>query len=251
MAPDGNGGKKPRIAVIIPAFNEEGRIGKVLASIPHGIVDDVLVIDDGSTDATRQEAIPFSPIILEHEHVKGIGHAIRQGLHYALDHGYDVVVIMAGNGKDDGAEIPRLLEPILERGFDYAQGSRYLRGGRYNSMPLHRRILTRVYPLLFRIGTGFHATDATNGFRAYRTSILTDSRINIDQQWLDESLEYYLGAHVCWLGYKVTEVPVSKLYPVGVPYRQYTKIKPFIGWLRRLKPLIYLVFTHRILGWNR
>jgi dolichol-phosphate mannosyltransferase len=209
--------------------------------IPRAVVEEILVINDGSTDATPQEAEDAGANVYHHEGRRGIGAAIRSGIDYAIDKGYDIIVVMAGNDKDNPAEIPRLLEPIIEDGYDYVQGSRYLYGGKFGKMPLHRKITTRGYPFLVRFVTGFWATDATNGFRAYKTSIFQDKRINIHQSWLDEPLEYYLHLAVLKFNYKVKEVPVTKLYPSHASYRNYTKVKPFIGWWKRLKPLMYFM----------
>ena len=230
-----------RIIALIPAFNEETKIGNVVRKIPKDVIDEILVINDGSTDATPHEAEREGANVFVHEKRRGIGAAIRSGIDYALNKGYDIIVVMAGNDKDNPAEILRLLEPITEDGYDYVQGSRYLHGGESGKMPLHRRITTRVYPLLVRFVTGFYATDATNGFRAYRANIFEDQRINIHQNWLDEPLEYYLHLAVLKFKYRVKEVPVTKLYPKNASYSNYTKVKPFIGWWKRLKPLMYFM----------
>jgi dolichol-phosphate mannosyltransferase len=230
-----------KVAAVIPVYNEENIIEKVLDAIPENIVDHLIVIDDGSTDKTPEILSARSRMIsiLRHEQQRYIGVSIRDGLRTAKKLGMDVVVVFAGNGKDDPSQIPRLLKPILENGADFVQGSRYLEGGSFNKMPLHRRLVTRIYPLLLGILTGFKATDGTNGFRAYRLSILDDPEINLDQNWLDECLEYYLSLRILQRGYKAVEVPVSKIYPQTQVYQRYTKVRPGIGWLNRLKPMLY------------
>jgi len=107
-------------------------------------------------------------------------------------------------------------------------------------MPFYRKISTRfIHPLLFSLITGKRITDSTNGFRAVRLSLLDDKRINLNQPWLDHyELEPYLFYKAITLGYKVTEVPVRKLYP---PKQEgYTKMKPIVGWWSILRPLFYL-----------
>jgi dolichol-phosphate mannosyltransferase len=171
----------------------------------------------------------------------GVGAAIRTGLKYGVEKGYDVMVVMAGNDKDDPSEIPKLVAPILERDADYVQGSRYARGGAYGKMPLHRTVLTRAYPWLVRVVTGFPITDATNGFRAISAKFLKDPRVNMDQVWLDRGeLEYYLQLKALMLGFKFEEVAVTKIYPDLSAYKNYTKIRPVYDWLRNLRPIFYL-----------
>lgn len=229
------------VAVVIPVFNEVSIIGGVLDRIPRDTVDAIIVIDDGSNDGTSEVLSERNGWIdvIRHDQQKFIGVSIRDGLEKARAMGMDVVVIFAGNGKDDPCQVPRLLKPILENGYDYVQGSRYLEGGRFNKMPRHRRIVTRIYPWLLRLLTGFPATDGTNGYRAYRLKILDDPRIDLHQNWLDECLEYYLALRILQCGYKAAEVPVSKIYPKTNVYQRYTKVRPGIGWINRLKPMLY------------
>jgi dolichol-phosphate mannosyltransferase len=238
--------RKPRALLVAPAFNEEGRIGKVVSSAPPDWIDKVLVVDDASEDGTGREAAQAGAEVIRQDRRRGVGAAIRVGINCALSSGYDVVVIIAGNGKDDGVEIPKLLRPIIDEGYDYIQGSRYLPGGEAGQMPFHRRLGTKLYPLIFRILTGFPCTDATNGFRAYRTKIFRDHRVNIDQTWLDTyEMEYYIHYKVITLGYRIKEVPVAKIYPRRVSYRRYTKARPFVDWWHMLRPMLYLTLRIR------
>lgn len=234
-----------KVVVLMPAYNEEGKTFKVVERIPLDVVDEVVVIDDGSTDKTPLEVREAGATVLHHERRKGIGAAIRTGIDYAVKNHFPVIVVMAGNGKDDPGQIPLLVDPILTGDYDFIQGSRYIEGGYYGKMPLHRFIFTKLYSLSVRLLTGCCITDGTNGFRAYRSAVFDDGRINLWQDWLNESLEYYLTIKVIQLGYRVKEVPVKKVYPAGVPYKKYTKVKPFIGWWKRLEPLLYLTLGLR------
>jgi dolichol-phosphate mannosyltransferase len=147
--------------------------------------------------------------------------------------------VLAGNGKDDPAQIPQLVRPIIEEGYDYVQGSRFLKGGSYENTPPIRLFLAKTFSMLWHFLTGFPITDASNGFRAYKLSLFKDPRLNIWQNWLNGyEFEYYLHFLVHKLGYKTIEVPVSKIYP---PERKnYSKIRPIIDWWKMLRPLIYL-----------
>ena len=128
----------------------------------------------------------------------------------------------------------------MEDGYDLVQGSRYFPGGNHGNMPFYRVIATRyIHPLLFSLITGRRFTDTTNGFRAVRLSMFQDPRINLNQDWLDKyELEPYVFFKAVRLGYKVKEVPVTKIYP---PKKEgYTKMKAFSGWWSILRPLIFL-----------
>jgi dolichol-phosphate mannosyltransferase len=203
-------------------------------------VDEILLVDDGSTDGTAAVGRSQGVRVLSLPRCGGVGNAIRVAIAYAREHRFDVLAILAGNDKDRPQEIPRLLQPIQEEHYDFVQGSRYLPGGDFGNMPLYRRVATQfVHPLLFSLITGRWITDSTNGFRAFRLSLFDDPRINLNQPWLNGyELEPYIFYKAIRLGYKVKEVPVTKIYP---PHELgYTKMKPISGWWSILRPLLYL-----------
>jgi dolichol-phosphate mannosyltransferase len=229
-----------RIIAIAPAFNEEQKIGHVVARTPRDVVDCVLVVDDGSTDRTAAVARAGGAEVLTLPEVVGVGYALRSGLEYARRKGFDIAVIMAGNNKDNPAEIPRLLDPICDAGCDLVVGSRFLLGGAYGGdMPAYRKLATRLHPWLMSRITGKRLTETTNGFRAIRLSCLDDPRIRLDQRWLDGyGLEVYLLYKLIACGFRHTEVPCTKIYP---PRRLgNTKMKPIIGWWDILRPVLLL-----------
>lgn len=205
---------------------------------------DLLVMDDGSTDGSLDSIRALGVRVVSSATNRGIGAAMKESFQLALDGGYDVVIIMAGNNKDDPEEIGRLLDPIVRQGFDFVQGSRWLEGGGHGRMPLYRRVATRLHPFLFSIATRKWVTESTNGFRAIRTRLLRDKRIDWRQAWLDKyELEPYLLFKAIRLGYRHTEVPVVKIYP---PKRLgYTKMKPLTGWWSILRPIFYLALCIR------
>lgn len=234
-----------RVLVSLFAYNEGDKLRFTLDRFPAQRPYDVLIVDDGSTDGSLDGVEERGFILIRNERNLGLGASIKKAFRYALENDYDIIVIIAGNGKDDPNEIPRLLKPIIEDGCDFVQGSRFLKGGAYGNMPLHRLIATKViHPLLFSLLAGRRVTESTNGFRALRTSILRDERINWEQSWLDQyELEQYVHFKVCRLGYKRVEVPVSKVYPSKTG--DYTKVKAFTGWWSMIKPLVYLAIGVR------
>jgi len=222
------------------AFIEGDKIRQTVARHPENRNYDLMVMDDGSTDGAVKALESDRVLVLRNETNKGIGHAMKQVFAYAIEHNYDVLVIQAGNDKDDALEIPRLLAPILSDQADIVQGSRFLPGGGYGNTPSYRIVATKyVHPLMISLVVGKRLTETTNGFRAIRTTILRDPRIDWRQAWLDKyELEVFLLYKAIRLGYRHKEVPVTKAYP---PHQQgYTKMRPITGWWSILRPIVLL-----------
>jgi len=228
------------VIVVAPAYNEETKVGEVVRRTPHDLVDEVLIVDDGSTDRTAAVASALGASVLSMGRVMGVGAALRVGYRYAVVEGYDVAVVMAANTKDSPEEIPVLLDPIAAGNADLVQGSRFLkRDADFGPMPAYRKLATRVHPLFFSLVARRWVTESTNGFRAVHRRVLMDPRIDLSQMWLDQyELEPYLYLRAIRMGYRTVEVPVTKVYP---PRRLgQTKMRPIIGWWSILRPLVYL-----------
>ncbi len=222
------------------AYNEGDKIRRTVARHPKHRSYDLLVMDDGSTDGSVVKLPMDGLLILRNPENQGIGAAMKRVFEFALERGYDILVIQAGNDKDDPLEIPRLLEPILSREADFVQGSRFLLGGGYGNTPAYRIVATRyVHPLMLSLAVGKRLTETTNGFRAFRVDILRDARIDWRQTWLNKyELEPYLLYKAIKLGYRHMEVPVTKIYPSHV--QGYTKMRPITGWWSILRPIVLL-----------
>jgi dolichol-phosphate mannosyltransferase len=237
-----------KILVCPVAFNENVKIRSVierfLKSPAHETMN-YLVVDDCSTDDTTSIIRSYASRgvkTIKHEKRSGVGAAIRTAIRYAQKNNYDVLVIMAGNDKDNPDEIPSVIGPIVNDGYDFVQGSRYYgRKGTGGDMPFYRKVATKLYPLLFSACVGRRLTDTSNGFRAFKLSLLEDKRIDIDQDWLDQyELEPYMLYKTITLGHKFTEAFVTKIYP---PKKLgYTKMKPITGWWSIFRPLVFLRF---------
>jgi dolichol-phosphate mannosyltransferase len=235
-----------RIMVSPVAFNEKVKLERVVERFlksPMAGKAEYFVVDDGSTDGTPEMLASYASrgvSTVRHAERSGVGAAIRTAIREAERRGMDILVIMAGNDKDNPDEIGNLLKPILEEGADFVQGSRYKGAvGTGGDMPFYRKLATRLHPWLMSLFTRIRITDSTNGFRALRLSILKDARIDIDQPWLNAyELEPYLLFKAVTCGYKFREVFVTKVYPPKA--LGYTKMQPLIGWWSILKPVFYL-----------
>lgn len=243
--------RNKKILIGVVCYNEADKIifllekfKKFKLEIPYQI----LFINDGSTDGSDKIIKVFfkknnirNAVVLSNKFNRGVGYGIRKIINYGLSHNFDIVVIMAGNGKDTPLEIHKLLTPILEEDYDYVQGSRFLIGGSFNNLPLLRKTMILTFTFFMSLMTGFKCSDCTNGFRAYKLSIFNDRRININQGWLDRyELETYLHYKVITSGYKIREVPVSKNYLPTV--NNYSKMRPLIDWWKLARPVFLLKF---------
>jgi dolichol-phosphate mannosyltransferase len=240
--------RTPKIGVIIPIYGDSNSVCWILRRFRESqspvnticLVVDIPLKRDiiGIREAARQARITVH--IIKNAERTGIGSSIRQGLTYLANADHEIAVVMAGNGKDNPAEIERLIEPVVSGECDYVQGSRYQPGGKRSRMPFVRKIFNRLYPLIWALLAQKKCTDVTNGYRCYRLDILRDPRIDLNQAWLDGySLEYYLHYKVLTLGYRVKEVPVSKIYPFGNK-GGYSKIQPLKDWWPIISPLALL-----------
>ena len=226
------------VAIVIPAYNEAGKIGDVVRKVPRGSAGTVIVVDDFSSDGTAEEArAAGSDVVIRHPVNRGVGAAIRSGFIEARRRGCEFAAVLSGDDQHEPDELPRVLGPLFAGEADLVQGSRWLPGGATPGIPAERRWLTRLYPALFRWASGYPSTDGTNGFRALRLGLLDDPRIRLDQPWLDRyELEPYLLFQVVRAGYRVREVPVTVRYHS----RGTTKMRLFRDGWRLLRPLLYL-----------
>lgn len=232
------------IAVIAPVLDEEQKIGEVVRRVPRPPADEVIVVDDGSSDRSAEVARRAGASVLSLGRTVGVGAALRAGFAHALARGHDVIVVVAGNNKDAPEEMARLLEPIAAGEADLVQGSRFLGGGGFGAMPMYRRAATRLHPLLFSLVAGRRVTESTNGFRAIHRRVLTDPRLDLSPGWLDHyELEPYLYLRAIRLGYRTTEVAVSKVYPPRALGQ--TKMRPVVDWWSILRPLVWAAFESR------
>lgn len=226
------------IGVIIPAYNEAGRLGRLLPALPRDLVDTVVVIDDASTDSTSEVARRLGACVIQHEERTGPGPAIRDALDLLRSRGVDAVAVMAANGKHDPAQVHDLLRPLVDEGLDLVRGSRFLAGGCQTNMPWHRLQMIRIFTLLTSLAVGQRVTDATGGFQAYRMRILDDPRIDLHQPWLGRyQVETYLFVKTVLLGYGWKEVPVRISYPERGPY---TRARALVDWWGYFSPVVLL-----------
>ncbi len=209
-----------RIAVIIPIWNEGAAILDQLRRMQDASLHlDIVLCDgnssDGSTSVSRLKGLGVRTLLVTDQ--VGLGTALRLGFCYAMDHGYEGVIALDGNGKD-GVEAISVFGECLVKGFDLVQGSRFMTGGRHSNTPWERYIGIRllIAPAM-SMAAGFRYTDPTNGFKGLSRRFLLDDSVQplrpVFQQF---NLQFYLNYIAPRLGFRVTEIPVSRVYPKGV-----------------------------------
>jgi len=230
---------QPLVAVVIPALNEEGKIGRVLDKFPRDARFEAIVVDDGSSDRTGQEARERgAALVIRHEVRQGVGAAIRDGWQAGIARGRPYLALLSGDDQHEPSELVGALEALLIAKADYVQGSRWRKGGHVRGPSSGRALGTRFYSLVFSVLTFRVVTDATNGFRIFRAEILSDPAINIGQSWLDSyDLEPYVLYKAIRRSYRVIEYPCTVVYHAR---EGYTKMRGLRDWWRLFRPALLL-----------
>ncbi|MGJ7920495.1 glycosyltransferase family 2 protein [Neobacillus sp. LXY-4] len=217
--------RKQKVVVFLPAFNEEAVIAQVISRIPrqiHPFIDvKVLVIDDGSSDHTVNEAKNAgAEFIVRFEKNRGLGAAVRQGLHECVKLGADVGVMIDADGEYPPEQIPDLIKPILEDHADYTMGSRFL--GTINGMKLHRRIGNYCFTFLQSILLRKWIVDGQSGMRAFSKQAMENAEIIHDYNYAQ-----VLTLNLVRKGFRVKEIPIH--YHVRTTGQSFIKFKSYVG----------------------
>lgn len=198
--------RRPRLLVVLPAFNEAGRIGPVVARTRAQVSAEVLVVDDGSRDATAAEATGAGAIVAPHPVNLGYGAALQTGYRYALRHDYDAVLQMDADGQHDPASIPALLEAFAG-GADVVVGSRFLHDESYRP-PIFRRIGMTLFGAVGSLLAGQRLTDPTSGFQLISRKALA---FLAHERYPHDYPDADVLAMIARSGLKLVEVPVRML----------------------------------------
>ncbi len=206
------------VAVVIPAYNEELLVGKVIKTIPD-FVDWIIVVDDCSQDSTVSEVkrlMPDDPriVLLEHEQNRGVGAAIASGYKWARDSEIDVTAVMAADFQMDPDDLPRIVGPVCRNECDYTKGNRLFRGESWDMIPRYRYIGNSFLSLFTKIASGYwHIADSQSGYTAISLAAL--QRIDLDGIYPRYGMpnDLLIKLNICH--FRVRDVSIRPVYNVG------------------------------------
>lgn len=230
-----------KILIIIPAYNEEASLPGVIRDLRENMPSaDVVVVNDGSRDATAQVAEQLGVKVLDLPFNLGIGGAVQAGFLYADRNGYDIAVQFDGDGQHLAKEIKKLLEPIAAGTADLVIGSRFLLPGGYQS-PLFRKLGIGIFSFVLSRILGTIVTDSTSGFRAANRKVIDF----FTRHYPDDYPEVEALVLLHKMKLRMTEVPVvmrertggtSSITPVrSVYYMTKVLIAIFIDLMKRVR----------------
>jgi glycosyltransferase involved in cell wall biosynthesis len=222
-----------RVAVVVPAHDEQDLIATTLGTIP-GFVDRIVVVDDGSSDATAERVRSFGDPRVElvsHDRNRGVGAAIVTGYQRAAEEGMDVVAVMAADNQMDPGDLATLAAPVARGEVDYAKANRLTTGQAWQLIPRTRYIGNAVLSLLTKIASGYwHVADSQSGYTAIGKDTL--DVLDLDRVYTRYGFPNDLLVHLNVVNARVRDFPSRPVYGVGersgIKYRQ---VVPRISWL--------------------
>lgn len=212
--------KRKKYAVLIPIINEGDRIHKQLKRAKKYRISeyaDIVICDGGSTDGATEETIlrelDINTLLVKQSDGKQ-GAQLRMGIWWAMQRGYEGVITIDGNNKDSIEDVPRFIEK-LEEGYDFIQGSRFIKGGKAVNTPFIRLVSIRlIHAPIISFTAGQWFTDTTNAYRGYSKRYLMDKRVQpLRDVFMTYELLAYLSVRASQIGMKTCEIPVTRTYP--------------------------------------
>ena len=227
--------KNKKIAVVVPAYNEETQIGRVIETMPT-YIDKIVIIDDVSKDKTADVVKEFqksfsNTCLIEHKNNEGVGGAIATGYKWARDNDFDVAVVMAGDGQMEVEDLPAILDPIVTGEADYSKGNRLFTGEAYKKIPKIRYFGNSVLSLLTKISSGYwHVADSQSGYTAINKKAL--HLLDWDNMYKRYGQPNDLLVRLNVYNLKVRDVTIKPVYNVGEKSGiRIWKVIFTIGWL--------------------
>jgi len=222
-----------RVAVVVPAFQEELLVADTIRGIP-AFVDLIVVVDDRSTDATAERARAVGDprvVVIEHAENQGVGAAIATGYERCRELGLDVTCVMAGDNQMDPGELAALVGPVARGEVDYAKANRLVSGEAWRLIPRSRYLGNAVLSLLTKIASGYwHVADSQAGYTALSLDAL--GRLDLERLYPRYGFPNDMLVHLNVQNARVRDVPSRPIYGVGERSDiRLHAVVPRISWL--------------------
>ena len=222
-----------RVAVVVPAFDEERLVGETIRGIPN-FVDRIYLVDDASRDETAAQAAAIGDPrveVIRHESNRGVGAAIASGYRRALEEEIDVTCVMAADNQMDPTELQGLVGPVARGEVDYAKANRLVSGEAWKVIPRTRYLGNAVLSLLTKIASGYwHIADSQAGYSALSLDALR--RLDLDRLYPRYGFPNDVLVHLNVQNARVRDVPSRPIYDVGEQSGiKLRSVVPRISWL--------------------
>ena len=203
--------QKPKVIIVLPAYNAEKTLQKTVADIPKGIADEILLVDDKSRDRTVEIARKIGLTVYVHPRNRGYGGNQKTCYQRALEHGADIVVMLHPDYQYDPKVVPDLIQPIVEGKADAVFGSRLMKGGALEGgMPLWKHNANILLTALENVVLQTYLTEYHSGFRAYSRRVLERVAFQRNSDGFVFDTEIIVQLLVC--GFKIEEIPIKTRY---------------------------------------
>ncbi len=259
--------KSKSVCIVVPAYNEETQIKKVIETLPD-YVDKIVIVDDLSSDNTVDKVIECQQrndkvVLIQHKVNSGCGGALSTGYKWVKDNGFDVAVRMDGDGQMNPENLSAILDPVVENRADYSKGNRLFTGEAYKKIPKIRYFGNALLSLMTKIASGYwHIADFQSGYTAINKAAL--DTIEWDKMYKRYGQPNDLLIRLNVYGFKVSDIPVEPVYDVGEQSGiNIIKVIFTLGWLlikmflwrmkekyiiRDFHPLIFFYFLGFLFG---
>jgi len=243
--------KDKTVAVVVPAYNEEKLIGRVIETIPD-FVDHLVIVDDLSTDGTTEVVEGYLEnandhiVLIQLEENHGVGGAIAEGYKWCRDHHIQATAVMGGDAQMDPEDLPALLDPVVSGEVDYSKGNRLFTGEAWQKIPKIRYMGNAVLSLLTKIASGYwHVADSQTGYTVANHKVL--STIDLDGIYKRYGMPNDMLVKLNIYNFRVRDVEIKPIYGIGEKsgFRPLLIIPKFSWLLTRL--FFYRIFQKYII----
>jgi glycosyltransferase involved in cell wall biosynthesis len=237
--------KEKTIGVVVPAYNEEKLIGRVIETMPE-YVDKIIIVDDCSRDNTAlvvqsyADKHPERVVLIRHEINQGVGGAIATGYKWCRDQKIDATVVMAGDAQMDPNDMPALLEPVVNNEVDYSKGNRLISGEAWEKIPRVRYLGNAMLSLLTKIASGYwNIADSQTGYTVANLKVL--QTIDLDGIYKRYGMPNDMLVKLNIFSFRVCDVEIKPIYGIG----EKSGINP-LRMIPKLARLMYRFFLYRM-----